>query len=101
MIHGRVRRVFGDRLPFAGAQVEGETRRGWLGGLAVITDSLVVVWAVAAANEIDLIVFLGSASRDAEAGSARMGGQLGPLNFAGILMADLSSPALVRGHKPG
>src|SRR6185369_12585227 len=96
MIHGGLGGVLVDRLPLAGAHVEGKGHGRRLRGYSVVSDTVVVVRIVGAAGKIDFLVFFRASCRDAVARRSRMAGQFRPLNFQTIVVVDLSHPALVR-----
>src|SRR5437588_2117238 len=83
-----------DDLPFAGAQVPGEGHRRRLGGVAVGAKPLVVVQFLSATGKIYFLIVLGPARCYAIAGLAGMSGDLRPLDLGGVVMVDLSPPAL-------
>src|SRR5499427_4044528 len=96
MVHRSIWRVFVDRLPLAAAEIE--RKREWrrLRGLAVISDSIVVVGVIRAPGEVDPIVFLGCDGSNSITCRTRVLGHLGPFDLRYLGLVDFSHPALVR-----
>src|SRR6202158_5026866 len=97
MIHGGLGSIVADGFPFAGVDIESEGDRGGFRGLAVIADSVVVVWGVGSAGEIDSARFLfqrSRACRDAIVSVTGMCWKLCPFNFRDVtLLGNFSHPA--------
>src|ERR1700733_2541983 len=95
MVHGWISRVLVDNLPFFRTQVEVKSYGRRFGGLAVISDAVVVVGIVGSSGEIDFFIFLRTARGYTKARCARVIGYFRPFNFFWIAMFDLAHPAFI------
>src|ERR1700694_3209474 len=96
MIHSWVGRILIDVSPLSAAQAEGKGHRRRLRRYAIVSDAVVVVWIARSAGKVNHLIFVRASCRDTVARSSRVIGQLGPLNFRGIVVVDLAHPAFLR-----